>query len=118
MHKKMGGLAEGLGDRDAAERQSEGPEPATGGAVRELRPYDRSRCAEHGGLFACYPRCARPTGDSHTRTTRGRAQRRGGRKAKAALSNQGEAEQRGQQHTHYKGKAGTPQRIPRPEGYA
>ena len=47
---------------------------------------------------------ARPTGGSHTRTTRGPAQRRGGRKAKAALSNRGGLEQRGKQHTHYKGR--------------
>ena len=61
--------------RNASGAQSEGPEPATGGAVRELRPYDRSRCAEHGGLLACFPRCARPTGGSHGRITRGPAQR-------------------------------------------
>jgi hypothetical protein len=41
----------------------------------ELRPYERSRCAEHGELQVCFPWCARPTGDSHTRTTRGPAQR-------------------------------------------
>ena len=41
---------------------------------------------------------------SHTRTTRGPAQRRGGRKTKAALSNRGGLEQRGKQHTHYKGR--------------
>jgi hypothetical protein len=64
-----------------------------------------------------YVACARPTGGSHGRTARGPAQRRGGAKRKAALSNRGEAEQRGQQHTHYKGKAGTPRRIARPQGY-
>ena len=31
-------------------------------------------------------------------------QREGGRKAKAALSNRGGLEQRGKQHTHYKGR--------------
>jgi hypothetical protein len=37
--------------------------------------------------------------------TRSRAtQREGGRKAKAALSNRGGLEQRGKQHTHYKGR--------------
>src|SRR5215203_3469042 len=51
-----------------------------------------------------FPECARPTEGSHTRTTRGPAQRRGGRKAKAALSNRGGVEQRGKQHTHYKGR--------------
>jgi len=48
---------------------------------------------------------------------RSRATLRGGAKRKAALSNRGEAEQRGQQHTHYKGKAGRPRRIDRPQGY-
>jgi hypothetical protein len=57
-----------------------------------------------------YVACARPTGGSHGRTARGSAQRRGGAKRKAALSNRGEAEQRGQQHTHYKAGA----RKPRP----
>jgi len=38
------------------------------------------------------------------RTNRGAAQRRGGRKAKAALSNRGGLEQRGKQHTQYKGR--------------
>src|SRR5215217_9387925 len=46
--------------------------------ARELRPYERGRCAEHGRMG-----CARPTGGSHGRTTRGPAQRRG-RNAKAA----------------------------------
>src|SRR5215217_5185952 len=55
-------------------------------------------------LQGCCLECARPTGGSHTRTTRGPAQRRGGRKAKAALSNRGGLEQRGIQHTHYKGR--------------
>ncbi len=34
--------------------------------VGELRPNDRSRCAEHGGL--CFPRCARPTGGRYCHT--------------------------------------------------
>jgi hypothetical protein len=48
--------------------------------------------------------CARPTGGSHGLTTRGPAHRTGGRKVKAALSNRGGVEQRGKQHTHYKGR--------------
>jgi len=56
-------------------------------------------------VAACCPSyCARPTEGSHGRTNRGPAQRRGGRKAKAALSNRGGVEQRGKQHTHYKGR--------------
>src|SRR5215208_6578922 len=47
-----------------------GTEPRTVGRVRELRPYERSRCAEHGRMGY-----ARPTGGSHARTTRGPAQR-------------------------------------------
>ena len=70
-----------------------------------------------GEVQVC-PECARPTKGSHGRTTHGPTQCRGSAKRKAALSNRGEAEQRGQQHTHYKGKAGTPRRIPRPQGYA
>src|SRR5215204_2417466 len=58
--------------------QSEEPEPRTGG-LWELRPYERNRCDEHERMG-----CARPTGGSYTRTTRGPAQRRGGAKAKAA----------------------------------
>jgi hypothetical protein len=43
-----GGRAEeGLGHRGGAKRRSE---PPTVGIVGELRPYDRSRCAEHGAL--------------------------------------------------------------------
>ena len=45
-----------------------------------------------------------PHRGNNGRTTRGPAQRRGGRKAKAALSNRGGLEQRGKQHTHYKGR--------------
>jgi len=57
---------EGLGRRDGAEH--EGPEPV-GWKRQELRPHDRSRCAEHGEGGA------RPTGGSHGRTARGPAQR-------------------------------------------
>ena len=41
------------------------------GAQRgELRPHERSRCAEHeGSLQLPSWRCARPTGGSHGRTT-------------------------------------------------
>jgi hypothetical protein len=42
--------------------QSEEPEPPTVGLVGELRPYERSRWAEHGGSCACIRNCARPTG--------------------------------------------------------
>jgi hypothetical protein len=37
----------------------------------ELRPYERSRCTEHGvtGNSALGMECARPTGDTHGRTT-------------------------------------------------
>ena len=42
-----------------------------GGVVGELRPYDRSRCAEHGvtANSALGKECARPTGGRHGRTT-------------------------------------------------
>jgi hypothetical protein len=42
-----GRAEEGLGHRGGAKRRSE---PPTVGIVGELRPYDRSRCAEHGAL--------------------------------------------------------------------
>src|SRR5215204_2610610 len=49
------------------------------GELWELRPYDRSRCAEHVGATVCCTKCcARPTEGSHGRTTGARAQRRGG----------------------------------------
>jgi hypothetical protein len=36
----------------------------------ELRPYERSRCAEHGvTVHALGKECARPTGGSHALTT-------------------------------------------------
>ena len=38
-----------------------------------------------GGLLACFPECARPTEGSHTRTTRGPAQRRGGRQSEGRV---------------------------------
>jgi hypothetical protein len=40
-------------------QQSEGPESSR---LRKLRPYERSRCAEHGELDRCVAKCARPTG--------------------------------------------------------
>ena len=55
-----------------------------GSVSRELRPHERSRCAEHGGLLACIPWCARPTGGSHTRTTGDLTQRFMGAKRRAA----------------------------------
>ena len=58
-----------------------------------------STCRE---LNSCCPkRCARPTGDSHGRTTRGPAQRFKGAKTKAARK--GEDETRGQ--GQYKGRS-------------
>src|SRR5215208_2801557 len=51
-----------------------------------------------------FPQCARPTGGSHTRTYNDVPRNAGGRKAKAALSNRGGIEQRGNQHAHYKGR--------------
>ena len=65
--------------------QSEGSESrnvATVGAPT----HERSRCAEHGRMG-----CARPTGGSHGRTTRGPAQRGEGAKAKGRAQ---EAEKR------------------------
>jgi hypothetical protein len=41
-----GRAEEGLGHRGGAKRRSE----PYGGDCGELRPYDRSRCAEHGEL--------------------------------------------------------------------
>src|SRR5215207_7365980 len=43
----------------------------TVGVVEELRPYERSRCAEHGviGQVCVGKECARPTGGSHALTT-------------------------------------------------
>jgi hypothetical protein len=42
----------------------------------ELRPYERSRCAEHKEVDVCLgKRCARPTEYSYGRTTNAPAQR-------------------------------------------
>src|SRR5215213_11747006 len=56
---------------------TKGRNPARG--VWGLRPYERSRCAEHGRMG-----CARPTGGRHGLTTRGPAQRGEGAKRRAA----------------------------------
>ena len=100
--------------------------------LRKLRPIiEASEPSTQDVAVVRYVACARPTGGSHGRIARGLAQRRGGAKREAAFSNLGEAEQRGQQHTHYKGRspcvrmhsapatsAGTPRRLraqePRP----
>ena len=50
-------------------------------AIGELRPYERSRCAEHWGM--CIPWCTRPTEGSHVLTTDDATLQ--GRNAKAAL---------------------------------
>src|SRR5215211_8878904 len=52
-----------------------------------LRPYERSRCAEHEEVVATLGKelCARPTGDGHGRTTEAPAQRRGGTNLRATL---------------------------------
>src|SRR5829696_2511779 len=67
-------------------RHSEGSEQSW---KRKLRPYERSRCAEHGGCFLlelqpCVAGGVRPTGGSHGRIARGPAQRwaKPGRKAR------------------------------------
>jgi hypothetical protein len=54
--------------------QSEGPEESR---LRKLRPYERSRCTEHGvsGNSALGKECARPTGGRHGRITDAPAQR-------------------------------------------
>ena len=54
-----------------------------GGVVGELRPYERSRCAEHGvtANSALGKECARPTGGRHGRTDEGPAQRAEGAKS-------------------------------------
>src|SRR5215211_8341569 len=73
----------------------------------ELRPYERSRCAEHSGSCKCAFRGmpAPPGIVMLAPITRSRATlAKLGRKAKAALSNRGGLEQRGRQHTHYKGR--------------
>src|SRR5215208_4724015 len=65
----------------------------------ELRPYDRSRCAEHGRMG-----CARPTGGSHGLITEGPAQRFEGARRTAAPGKIGIGiEQRGQRQ--YKGRS-------------
>src|SRR5215208_5460388 len=44
--------------------------------VGELRPFERSRCDEHGRVATVrHVACARPTGDTHARITHGPAQR-------------------------------------------
>jgi len=78
-------------------------------------PNERSRCAEHGGLWTCVPEsCARPTGGSHVRTTEAftlltsigipleNTNTVRGRNAKAAPGTMGE-NQRGQ--GHYRGRS-------------
>jgi hypothetical protein len=57
---------EGLGHRGRVERR------AGGWSSDPMREADAPSTGE---LQVCFPRCARPTGDSHTRTTRGPAQR-------------------------------------------
>jgi len=53
----------------------------------KLRPYERSRCAEHGVSVnsALGKECARPTGGSHGRTTNAPAQRFNGTNLTATL---------------------------------
>src|SRR5215208_7731396 len=67
--------------------------------MREAGATSTRSLATHRGVVLCPPHRG-----SHGRTTNVSAQRRGGRKAKAALSNRGGLEQRGKQHTHYKGQ--------------
>src|SRR5215213_2355319 len=57
---------EGLGHRGGVERR------AGGWSSDPMREADAPSTGE---LQVCFPWCARPTGDSHTRTTRGPAQR-------------------------------------------
>ena len=54
------------------------------------------------GLLACFPRCARPTGDSHGRITGDLEQRREGAKRRPRYQGNGEVE-RGQRQ--YKGRS-------------
>jgi hypothetical protein len=67
--------------------------------------HDRSRCAEHGescrnGNVPATPRVIMLAPITRSRATLAKL----GLKAKAALSNRGGLEQRGKQHTHYKGR--------------
>jgi hypothetical protein len=62
----MGGRGEGLGHRGGAERRAGG---------WRSDPMREADAPSTGELQVCFPWCARPTGDSHTRTTRGPAQR-------------------------------------------
>jgi hypothetical protein len=97
-HTEAERSGEGLGHRGGAERRA--------GALlaRGLRPMIVAGEPSTGPFIDRDIGSARPTGDSYGRTTRGPAQRRGGRKAKAALSNRCGVEQRGKLHTHYKGR--------------
>ena len=83
--------------------QNEGSKPGSW----KLRPCDRSRCDEHGRVVTVrHVACARPTGDSHGRTTRAPAQRRGGAKRRPrCVCGNGCSDQRGQQYKHYKGRS-------------
>ena len=58
-----------------------------GRVVGELRPYERSRCAEHGVRVntALGKECARPTGGSHALTTDAPEQRFNGANLTATL---------------------------------
>src|SRR5215211_5355278 len=69
-----------------------GPEPVSHGSSDPMR---EAGATSTGDVGMSSRRCARPTGGSHGRTTRGPAQRRGGRKAKAALEG-GPSTKRGQ----------------------
>ena len=55
--------------------------------TRKLRPYERSRCAEHGVSVntTLGKECARPTGGRHGRTTNALAQRFNGANLRATL---------------------------------
>jgi hypothetical protein len=64
--------------------QSEGSEPSS---LRKLRPYERSRCTEHGvrGNSALGKEYARPTGGRHGRTTDAPEQRFNGANLRETL---------------------------------
>src|SRR5215212_45095 len=70
-------LGKGLGHRGGGERRVGAPGRGPVGApTLGEKPVRRAR----GELSQCSQRCARPTGDTHGRTTRGGpVQRRGGR---------------------------------------
>jgi hypothetical protein len=122
--------------RNASRAQSEGcatrrwgkarPEHYKGrSSVGKPRPCERSRCAEHGGVRL---QSVRPTGDSHTRTTRAfmllmsigipleNTNTVRGRKANGRANENGkERKQRGQ--GHYRGWGPTPSFAAARESY-